>query len=108
MCEMQFMSISSFISKSLENSNFYFCHLYYLRSLFTKPMNLLPQDLVKSRSHEVGCYNDPIALIFDKHFGSTDAEMHNKLQSTEHLEKCKPESRGYETSRDLAVRRPPA
>ena len=30
--------------------------------LFTKRMDVLPQDLVKSRSHEIRCYNDRIAL----------------------------------------------
>ena len=36
---------------------------------------------MKSRSHEIGCYNDHIALKFDRHLGSAAAEMSVKFQS---------------------------
>ena len=39
------------------------------------------QDLVKSRSREIGCYNDCIALKFDKLFDSVAAEVLIKFQS---------------------------
>ena len=52
---------------------------------------------MESQSREIGCYNDHIALKFDSHLGA--------CQISERLEKSKPESRGFETSRYLAVRR---
>ena len=44
---------------------------------------------MKSRSREIGCYNDRIALKFDSHISSTAAER---------LQKFEPEFRGFETS----------
>ena len=38
--------------------------------------------LVKSRSREIGCYNDRIALKFDMHLGSVAAEVPVKFQSS--------------------------
>ena len=70
--------------------------------LFTKGMDVLPPNLVNSRSREIGCYNDCTALKFDRHLGR------GARQISKHLEKSKPESHGFETSRDLAVRRPSA
>ena len=63
--------------------------------LFTKLTGIVPPNLVNSRSRVNECCNDHIALKFDKHLESAAAE-----------EKFKPESRGFETSRDLAVGRP--
>ena len=60
---------------------------------------------MKSRSRGTVCYNYLIALKFDRHLGSTTAEVPVKFHSDW---KSKPESRSFETSRDLAVRRPPA
>ena len=34
-----------------------------------------------SRSREIGCYNDSIALKFDRHLGSGAAEVPVKFQS---------------------------
>ena len=48
--------------------------------LFTKRTDILPQDLVKSRSHESGCYNDRVAIKFDMHLGSTASEVPVKFQ----------------------------
>ena len=56
---------------------------YWKRSLgplFTKRTDILPQDLVKSRRREIGCYNDRIALKFDRHLGITAAEEPVKFQ----------------------------
>ena len=39
------------------------------------------KDLVKSRSHEIGTLNSYIALKFDRHIGSTAAEVPVKFQS---------------------------
>ena len=36
-------------------------------------IHILPPNLVKSRSREIGCYNNHIALKFDRHFGSAAA-----------------------------------
>ena len=43
--------------------------------LFTKWTGVLPQNLVKSRSREIGCYNDSIALKFDRHLDSAAVEV---------------------------------
>ena len=49
--------------------------------LFTERTDVLPQDLVKSRSREIGCYNDLIALKFDNHLDSATAEVPVEFQS---------------------------
>ena len=49
--------------------------------LFTKWMDVLPQDLTKSRSREIVCYADRIALKFDWHLGSATAEVPVKFKS---------------------------
>ena len=49
--------------------------------LFTKQTDILPQDLVKPRSREIGCYNDGICLKFDRHLGRAAAEVPVKFQS---------------------------
>ena len=51
------------------------------RPLFTKRTDVLRQDLMKSPSREIGCYNDRIALKFDMHLGSAAAEVPVKLHS---------------------------
>ena len=43
----------------------------YPGPLFIKRTDVLPQDLVKSRSREIGFYHDRIALKFDMHLGNT-------------------------------------
>ena len=67
--------------------------------LFTKRADVLPQDFVKSRSHELGCYNVHIVQKFD----SAAAEV---PQTSERFETFKHESGGFEIARDHAVRRP--
>ena len=49
--------------------------------LFIERSDVLPQDLMKSRSHEIRVIIFPIALKIDRHVGSSDAEMHVELQS---------------------------
>ena len=68
--------------------------------LFIKRMGVLPQDLVKCQSREIGCLNDRIALKFDRHLHSTAASAPIKFQ----IQKFKSEYHRFETSRDLAVR----
>ena len=46
-----------------------------LRPLFTKRTGVLLQDLVKSRSGEIVCYNDRIAQKFDRLPGSAAAKI---------------------------------
>ena len=36
---------------------------------------VLPLNLVKSRSHEIECYNGRMALEFDTHLGNAAAEV---------------------------------
>ena len=48
---------------------------FRIHPLFTKLSNVLSTNLVKSRSREIGCYNDPIGLKFDRPLGSTPAGM---------------------------------
>ena len=54
------------------------------RLLFTKGTDVLPQNLMKSRSREIGCFDDRIALKFDG-------------QIEEQLGMPKPESCSFET-----------
>ena len=49
--------------------------------LYTKQTGVSPQDLVKSRSHEIGCYNDRITVKFDSHLGSAAVEVPVEFQS---------------------------
>ena len=49
--------------------------------LFTKRKDILPQDLVKSWSHEIGVYTFSITLKFDRHLSSAAAEMPVKFQN---------------------------
>ena len=71
--------------------------------LFTKQTDVLPKDLVKSRSREIGCYNDCIEVKFYMHRQHC---CRGTYQISERFEQSKPESRGFETSRDLMVRCP--
>ena len=64
--------------------------------LFTKQK----ADLVKTRSREIQVETFPIALKFDRHLGSSDA-----CQISERHDHYNIRSRGFETSRDLGVRR---
>ena len=48
---------------------------------FTKPYFALPHDLAMSRSREIVCYSDRIALKFDRRVGSSAAEMPVNFQS---------------------------
>ena len=49
--------------------------------LFTKRTDVLPQDLVKSRTREIGYYNDRIAFKFDRHIERAVVEEPVKFQS---------------------------
>ena len=71
--------------------------------LFTKRTGVLPPNLVKSRSREFGSYDDRIALKFWKVIRQRCCR--GTCQISGQLEKPKPTSHGFETSRDLAVRR---
>ena len=51
------------------------------RILFTQRQDVLPSNLVKYRSRENGCYNDHIALKFDRQLDSATAEVQAKFQS---------------------------
>ena len=85
------------------NSPRLFVYSYSSEPLFTNgKTSVLPPNLVKSRSREIRCYNHRIALKFDRYLGNDAAE------SPIRLEMSKFESRGLETSRDLAERRPSA
>ena len=46
-----------------------------------KRTDVSPQNLAKSRSREIWCYNDFIALKFDRHLGSAVAEVAVKFQN---------------------------
>ena len=61
---------------------------------FTNQTDVLPPNLVKSRSSEIGCCHHRIALKFDRHLGWAAAEVPVKCQSDWKI---------FETSRDLAV-----
>ena len=56
--------------------------LYILLDLYSlSGRKILPQDLVKSRSHEIRVQIFPIALKFDRYLGSSAAEMPVKYQN---------------------------
>ena len=50
-------------------------------ALFTMGQDVLPPNLVKSRSREIGCNNDRIVLKFDRDLGSVAAMVLVKVQS---------------------------
>ena len=49
--------------------------------LFTKWMDILTSDLVKSQGHNIGCYNDCITLKFHMHLGSSAAAAPLEFQN---------------------------
>ena len=53
----------------------------YSGPLFTKRTDILQLNLAKPRNREIGCYTDGIALQFDRHRGSTAAEVPVKCQN---------------------------
>ena len=57
-------------------------HMASAEPIFTRRTDPLPQDLVKSRSREIGCFNDRSALKFDKYLGSAAADV--KFQNDFH------------------------
>ena len=54
--------------------------LWFCGPLFIKRTDVLPQDVVKSGSCEVGCCTDHIALKRDRHLGNAAAEVSVKFQ----------------------------
>ena len=68
--------------------------------LVTRQTDVLSHDLVKYRSRKIGCHNNHIALKFDK--------LPRCLSNIKAIGKNKPESRGFNTSREHVVRRPSA
>ena len=58
---------------------------------------------MKSLSREISSLNYRIALKFDRHIGSSAAEVPVKFQSNGSNSKYR--SRGFETSRDFMIRR---
>ena len=67
----------------LSHPYYQFGPMWYVYSwpLFTKRMDILPLNLVKHRNSEIVCYTDGIALQFDRHLGSTAANVPVKCQS---------------------------
>ena len=49
--------------------------------LFTKRTDVLPPNLVKCRSREIGCYNNRTALKFNRHLGNAPVEVPVQFQS---------------------------
>ena len=72
--------------------------------LFTMRQDVLPQDLVMTRSGEIRVQAFPIALQFSRRLHSRAADMPVKSQSDYY----NIQTYGFGTSRDLAVRRPSA
>ena len=56
------------------------CHIA-VRALFIKRSDILPPNLMKSRCREIGCYNELVVLEFDRHLGSSAAEVPVKFPS---------------------------
>ena len=55
--------------------------LKYLASIHYAVRGLTAKFRVKSRRREIGCYNDRVALQFDRHLGSVAVEMPAKFKS---------------------------
>ena len=72
-------------------------------ALFTEWLNVLPPNFLKVRSRKIACYDDRIALKFDRHLGSA-ACCRGACQISERLGNYKPESRGLMTSWNFLVR----
>ena len=51
---------------NIKNRNIPWLHKDNPGLLFTKRWDVLPSNLVTSRSHQIGCYNDRIPLKFDR------------------------------------------
>ena len=51
---------------NMKNRNIPWLHKDNPGLLFTKRWDVLPSNLVTSRSHQIGCYNDRIPLKFDR------------------------------------------
>ena len=49
------------------------------RPLLIKRQDVLPPNLLKSQSREIGCYNDRIALKLDRHLGSSDWKLYTLI-----------------------------
>ena len=84
------------------------CHICYAffkwsGPLFAKRGNVSAQYLVKSRSCDIGCCYDSIAVKFDRHHGSAAADVPVEFQCD--WKSLEPEYRSYEASLDLLVRR---
>ena len=54
---------------------------YISGPLFTKRMDVLSQDLVKSLNPVIECYNKRIALKSGRHLDSATAELPEKIQN---------------------------
>ena len=75
--------------------------------LFIKRRDVLPQDLLKSRSRKIGCYNGRLAAPkFNRHFHQRCCR--GAFQISERLERCKAEfpaaSKPHEISGKTSVR----
>ena len=57
----------------------------YPGALITRPTGVLPQDFVQSRSRGIRVYTFPIALQFDRHLGSSAADMPVNLRTIRSL-----------------------
>ena len=64
--------------------------------------NVLPQDTVKSQSREIQVYIFQIDLDLDRQIGSS---VHDACQISERYYHYNIQSRGFETSQDLMVKR---
>ena len=73
---------------------------------YYKRTGVLPPNLVTARGREIGCYDDRIVPGVNRHLGST-AMLPRCLSNFRAIRKSRPEPRGFEISRDFAVRRPP-
>ena len=62
-----------YVIRDIYNSSFINKNIW--GPIFTKRLDVLPPNLVKSRSREIGCCNDRITLNFDRHLGSAAAEV---------------------------------
>ena len=72
--------MSHYFADAMISQNAIMC-MTLLLGLFTKRLDVLQPNLVKSRIHEIGCYHNIIALKLCRHFDSPVTDVPVKCQS---------------------------
>ena len=93
-------------NQNLKKRNFHVSSITGSYTVCEDYLWIQPSQWCYQVSIQIGCYDDRIALKFDRHLGNAAAEVPVKFLGAIGI--SEPESRGFEISRGLVVRRPPA